>query len=739
MATKTGIFGITPIVGADYETVTHKGRTGERGEFLFEDGESVTFSIGEFVLGSTMAQERLTPSNLSNESAGKLDRIANDRVTNTARLLLSLRKGSERSTDAPIVVDDAVREACRGFNLKNLIQDPRFFADDPQVVALCNTLGVRIVSPAFARNCLRRAMEGIVMRSDVKVPMRDGGYVLADIFMPEAEGQYPVIMSFAGYGKTFWYGIIRNDEDFEKFQVMEDDYFSGKPHQYDFINMHIMLEGSDPVPDGTPGIPPLGSKDNANLVHTSEYFERANTRDWVPRGYVVMNVESRGLGDVPGEAHQFGRPEADDYYDAIEWAGIQPWSNGRVGIYGASYYAMNAFNVASLQPPHLAAMVTPAGDIDHYRDNMHFGGLACSFTFTVKARNGEWRGVDHKQIQDTYEWDDPAVFGHDTDTPMASDAALVKVPFYTAIPLETPFIHTRGTSELFINSSTPIGEKRLDVVSETGIHYWMYDPYFLRKHQRFFDYWLKGEGDGVVDEKPVSLMIRTGNGGYYVQHEDEWPIARTQYKKLHLGAVPAVPDDVDSPMILAPEPVEGSVTYNADLPDDYPPYKPMGAAFCTAPLEEDMVIAGYCKVRLFASSTTNDMKAFVHILALDENNRQVPFGIDTHFDKGGVISGGALKFSHRKEDPEKTTEYRPYHTHREEDCQKLVPGEIVEATIEMPPTTARLKKGWKLLLSVTPVGAEMYEPHNDYVAGSENTIYTGPEHDSYLQVAVIEG
>ena len=119
------------------------------------------------------------------------------------------------------------------------------------------------------------------------------------------------------------------------------------------------------------------------------------------------------------------------------------------------------------------------------------------------------------------------------------------------------------------------------------------------------------------------------------------------------------------------------------------------------------------------------------------NGANIDLGIDTHFDKGGVISGGALKFSHRKEDPEKTTEYRPYHTHKEEDCQKLTPGEIVEATIEMPPMIACLKKDWKLLLAVTPLGTEMYEPHNDYVASSENTIYTGPEHDSYLQLAVI--
>ena len=481
MTTKTGVFRITPIVGADYETPTHKGRTGEHGEFRYEEGESVTFSIGDFVLGSTMAQEKLTPSNLTNESAGRLDRIQNDRVTHTARLLLSMRRGAENSTDAPIVIDDKIREACKGLGLRNLVQAPEFFETDPQVVALCDTLGTKLVSAPFARNCLRRAMESIVMHSDVRIPVRDGGYVLADVFMPEGEGPFPVIMSFGGYGKAFWFGTVADEDDFERFQACEDDYFSGSPHHYDFINMHVMLEGSDPIPDGAPGVPPRGCKDNANLVHTSEYFERANTRDWVPRGYVVMNVESRGLGDVPGKAYQFGRPEADDYYDAIEWAGAQPWSNGKVGIYGASYYAMNAFNVATLQPPHLAAMVTPAGDIDHYRDNMHFGGLACSFTFTVKARNGEWEGIDHRQLQDSCEWDDPAVFGHDTDTPMASDAGLVKVPFYTAMPLETPFIHTRGTSEVFVNSATPLGDKRMDVVSETGIHYWMYESILPRQ------------------------------------------------------------------------------------------------------------------------------------------------------------------------------------------------------------------------------------------------------------------
>ena len=67
------------------------------------------------------------------------------------------------------------------------------------------------------------------------------------------------------------------------------------------------------------------------------------------------------------------------FYDCIEWAGVQAWSNGRVGLNGISYYGINQWQVASRQPPHLAAMCIWEGAADWYRDMTHHGGIVSTF------------------------------------------------------------------------------------------------------------------------------------------------------------------------------------------------------------------------------------------------------------------------------------------------------------------------------------------------------------------------
>lgn len=52
---------------------------------------------------------------------------------------------------------------------------------------------------------------------------------------------------------------------------------------------------------------------------------------WVPRGYVLINLDLRGWGTSDGDPEPFGPTEGDDLHDAIEWAAAQPWSNGKVG------------------------------------------------------------------------------------------------------------------------------------------------------------------------------------------------------------------------------------------------------------------------------------------------------------------------------------------------------------------------------------------------------------------------
>ena len=94
------------------------------------------------------------------------------------------------------------------------------------------------------------------------------------------------------------------------------------------------------------------------LDATSTRTGRSSTRRSGCRdGYACVRVDSRGAGRSPGYIDHLVSPrETQDLYDCIEWAGAQPWCNGKVGLNGISYYAMNQWQVAALQPPHLAAI-----------------------------------------------------------------------------------------------------------------------------------------------------------------------------------------------------------------------------------------------------------------------------------------------------------------------------------------------------------------------------------------------
>ena len=70
--------------------------------------------------------------------------------------------------------------------------------------------------------------------------------------------------------------------------------------------------------------------------------------------------------------------EAQDLAHCVEWAGVQPWSNGKVGLNGISYYAENQWQCAALQPKHLAAICLWEGAADFYRDMAHHGGIFCN-------------------------------------------------------------------------------------------------------------------------------------------------------------------------------------------------------------------------------------------------------------------------------------------------------------------------------------------------------------------------
>jgi len=185
-------------------------------------------------------------------------------------------------------------------------------------------------------------------------------------------------------------------------------------------------------------------------------------------------------------------------------------------------------------------------------------------------------------------------------------------------------------------------------------------------------------------------------------------------------------------------------TYSAEVKWGVDPPWSYGVCFITEPLPEDIVIAGYIKLVLWVSSSSYDMQLHATVRVVDENNMDVPYAVGSQaMNKFFPVGQGALKVSHRKLDPEKSTIYRPWHTHLKEDYQPLTPGEVVETEVELWPTTALIKKGHRIRLNVQPATGEglmmpVYDPMDDkYQIGASNTIYTGPDHLSYLQLPVI--
>ncbi|MBO9577692.1 MAG: CocE/NonD family hydrolase, partial [Microbacteriaceae bacterium] len=100
----------------------------------------------------------------------------------------------------------------------------------------------------------------------------------------------------------------------------------------------------------------------------------ADTAALVARGYAVVVQDKRGLHASDGR-WRIMRDDRQDGHDTVEWAAAQPWSDGRVGVYGLSYLGHTAMSAAIARPPHLAAAVVMQPSTDEYSDRTFLDGV----------------------------------------------------------------------------------------------------------------------------------------------------------------------------------------------------------------------------------------------------------------------------------------------------------------------------------------------------------------------------
>jgi len=752
----TNLTGILagPIAGLRYETPSCSGLTNDRGEFQYRDGEQIAFLVGATPVGYAFAAPRLNLSQLISRVAGKVDRLLDPGLTNVARFLCSLDRDGDLDggIDIPIEVHGIL--GARRINFRNDVSfgehhpnDVLDFERDPAIAAALDDVdrgGVftgasprHLCSAATARNEVRRHVMGIRRFRDVKIPLRNGLFVYADVFRPDREGQFPAIMNCGVYGRAFHHYSICGEADLEKHEEEEERYFQGNP-------------------DG--------------LIY--ENHETVNTAEWVPKDYIVIRVDGPGTGKNPGKLAVWGYSTAEAYADAIDWAGEQPWSNGNVGLWGMSYYAMTQHQAASLKPKHLKAMIAIGTDADMYEEVVYTGGILNDEFFPVwynsgvrPAVCGEPDAVDFLSIMREAPFKDSnpeAIFGPKSTVFMSPDMSHVDIPLWTvACTTHIAHFHQLGSSETYLATNTP--NKKIDFWENWFTR--AYTKESVADHMAFFDHWLKGVDNDIMQKPAVRLDIRTGNGAGYVQEEHEWPIARTKYPKWYLDATPsdwAADDYRDVFLKLSSSaPTEArEAIYSAEIPEvcrSGPPSAVMpilpphayeswktGLSFISEPVGEDMVFAGYAKAKLWVSSTSVDMDLYVALRVIDENDREVDYSGPTTMGlaiRNYPLAKGWLKVSHRKRDESRSTPYTVKHTHLQADHAPLSDGEIVEVEVEIIPTTALIRKGHRIRLDVQPHDGfdhgtrHSYDPA--YHDGASNTLYTGPDHLSWVQLPIV--
>ncbi len=568
--------------------------------------------------------------------------------------------------------------------------------------------------------------DGMRIEWDMPIKMDDGLVLSADVFGPIAAGRYPVILSYGPYAKglAFQEGY---PSAWNRMVTEHPDVAAGSTNQY-------------------------------------QSWEVVDPEKWVPEGYVCVRVDSRGAGRSPGFIDPFSPRETRDFYACIEWAGVQPWSNGKVGLNGISYYGINQWQVATLQPPHLTAMCIWEGSADWYRDMTHHGGILSTFwanwydmqVKTVQYGLGE-RGPrnrvtgqlvcgdvtlsDRELAANRADFGD-TILAHPLDDQYHRERSpqwdKVTVPFLSAANWGGQGLHPRGNFEGFGRATSK--QKWLEA---HGIEHWthFYTDYGVNLQKRFFAHFLKGEKNGWDKQPKVQLQVRHPDR-FEKRLENEWPLARTQWTTQYLHGRSSQ---------LLPAPAQSASTLSFDALGD-------GASFISPPLETTTEITGPIAARLFVSSSTSDADLFVIFRVYTPDLREITFmgAIDPHTP----VAQGWLRASHRKLDRKLSTDYRPYHTHDEK--QPLQPGEIVQLDIELWPTSIVVPARHRIAITVRgrdyeyakSTGARLSNFKNELLGcgpflhneprdrpadifGGTTTLHFGPEHPAFVLLPVI--
>lgn len=529
---------------------------------------------------------------------------------------------------------------------------------------------------------------------DVPVPMRDGVNLLADVHRPVESGRYPVLVAASPY-----------------------------PRQIQ------------------------------NLGAPAGFIEAGASDFFVPRGYVHVIANCRGTSGSGGTFGFFDGQERRDMHDLVEWAAVQPWSDGNVGMIGISYFAGTQIEAAVERPPHLKAIMPIAGTFDLYGSASHHGlmssGFITPFLFMIGMTSGHtnklWRSklIDavrallltpgiHRKFEhangeaaiaglqlllklhhDPHPWDDlwrAIAAEHPQRDAWWDDRNLlplldrIEIPVYLGcdwqnVPLHLP--HTFTALERLVNSK----HIQVAMLGEHGLA-WPWESLHIEA-LAWFDHWLRDRDTGILEGPRFRYVVPEADGW---RTAENWPLPDTSHNAFALCADGNLSQNESAP---------GSRTYmnlggglNRPRPSETDP--PSFLVWDTAPLAEDLDMVGPIELQLDASSTAPDT-AFIAILQdIDPKGRETQ------------VTAGYLRAGLRQIDEAESKPGAPTLP-----CRVFEPvplGETVRYRIPLVPNARRFKAGHRIRLYLTTDDQDEEKPaplmfrHASVGTSSINTI-----------------
>lgn len=416
-------------------------------------------------------------------------------------------------------------------------------------------------------------------------------------------------------------------------------------------------------------------------------------------GYRSLIVDLRGLGNSGGVAHDaFDGLEARDAAEIIGWMAQQPWCDGNIGMWGMSYPAVVTLQTAALRPPNLKAIVPIMGTADVYEDWLYPGGCGNllgamgAWGTSILALQlmppmyqdceGRWERVWRERLESAHPYVLPWQDHPEKDAYWVSKMASVE-------EIEIPAFCIGGWRDLF-PEGVPDTYQRLRGPRKLLMGPWMHTmpdaaPFeaveYLDEVLRWYDHWLRGADNGIMDEPPVTFFVQ-GSGKW--RNEEDWPVKHSERREYFLDSGRKLSIQPPSDLQIIPHTGDPTVGVAAGLwdpqalgvglPLDQGEDEAGSVVFTTDPLPEDLEIVGATEALVQACLEEGD-----------EVNLVAKLSDVSPDDQSRLITTGWLRGAHRD-------------THEEVSLIEL--GEVYSFRVRLWSTAYRVPQGNRLRLSI---------------------------------------